>query len=83
MEECCVCLSNTYNLSRLKCKHPVCLTCYNKIKNKICPLCRCKMETTDLPPEVKYKEYYKFSNMKEELFKVSRRSGYPQFHYDV
>jgi len=37
--ECCVCLEDKKCLS-LKCKHPLCNECYNKLIQKLCPLCR-------------------------------------------
>lgn len=39
VSECCVCLEGKQLLS-LSCQHVTCLSCYNKLHTRMCPMCR-------------------------------------------
>jgi hypothetical protein len=40
MECCCVCYEEEYKKHKSSCNHPLCVNCYHKLKEKLCPLCR-------------------------------------------
>ena len=42
--ECCVCYDKNHtNQKKIRCGHQVCITCFNLITDKRCPMCRQKM----------------------------------------
>lgn len=43
-DECCVCLEVITNKISLECKHNLCFSCANKLRNTTCPQCRQEMK---------------------------------------
>ena len=73
-EECCVCYTD-YNKEHfsINCNHSVCNDCFSNIKNKLCPLCRCRMQ-------VKYKKREKG---KLNLKKYDKIKSHLQYKYTL
>jgi hypothetical protein len=39
-DECCICYNRETNLIKAKCSHYICITCFFKMLDKKCPICR-------------------------------------------
>jgi len=39
-DKCCVCYDDNTNLIKTQCNHYICVKCFYKLKEKLCPLCR-------------------------------------------
>jgi hypothetical protein len=48
--ECCICYAEVKWDKILKCKHPICDRCLNKLRDDKCPICRGKLEGRRIRP---------------------------------
>lgn len=48
--ECCICYSEVKWHQILKCKHPICDRCLNRLRDDKCPFCRGKLEGRRVKP---------------------------------
>ena len=74
MNECCVCY-NEYDKEHFSiiCNHNLCGDCFSNIKNKLCPMCRCKMKLNQKKGKINLKKYDKIKYHLQYKYRLQGR----------